>query len=406
MTHAKEPGTSWTAARFFAVGFLVALLAGALTFLAPERLFRGSRLVPQGIRLIRDRYEVMIFYDRSGWIADGDLPYTAASTQEYPPLGALYIAAPRFFTDDKMTFEVYSLARSTICFGLLFALTAVLLGRFGKSRLRLLAFFLPAFLYFSLWRFDTFPALLVSLAVLAVASERYGAALFAIFAGVAAKVYPVLFVVPFGLRLEEAKDKRAAHVATVRASVIAFVLAAGFLLAARVLGMSPLAIIYGIHANRGTELGSVREIVLRGITAMGAAPYAARAAVSFAFGLLQFGAVLPLLSRARVGGKEAYVRACLYLLIPFVAFGWFFSQQWIIWIAPLALLVAGTKELWLLVLLDLLLFLQFPLLYDADLHGAAFDAVTVLRTAVLAALWWLNAKNLAGLAARGERNAD
>lgn len=394
MGREQDGDTFGTAARFFAVGFLAALAVGALTFLGPERLFKGSDLAPRGVRLVRDSYEIMIFYDRSDWIGKHALPYTAVSKQEYPPLGALFIAAPRFFTDDKAAFEVFSLARSTVCFGLLFALTAVLLGRFGKSRLRLLAFFLPAFLYFSLWRFDTFPAIFASLAVLAIASERYGGTLFALFAGVAAKVYPALFIVPFGLRLREAADRKRAWRAAAVAALAAFVLSAAFLLAARVLGMSPWSVIYGIHANRGTELGSIREIFLRGLVSAGTDPFPARAGVTLLFGLLQFGAVLPLMFYGRVGGKEAYVRACLYLLIPFVAFGWFFSQQWIIWIAPLALLVAGAAEMRLLILLDLLLFLQFPLLYDADLHGAAFDAVTVLRTAVLAWLWWLNAKAL------------
>lgn len=394
MEHSRGEDTFRIAARFFVVGFAIALVAGTLAFIAPKRMFVGSRLAPEGIRLVRDRYEISIFYDRSDWIEYGDLPYTEASKQEYPPLGALFIEAPRFFTDDKAVFEAFSLARSAVCFGLLFALTAVLLGKFGRSRLRLLAFFLPAFLYFALWRYDTFPALLASLAVLAVASERYGGAAFALWAGIAAKVYPVLFVVPLGLRLEEASDKKKAHAALVVWTLAAFVLTAAFLLAARVLGMSPFAVIYGIHANRDTEAGSIRELVLRGMAAAGAAPYAARALVSFFFGLLQFGAVLPLLSRARVAGREAYVRACLYLLIPFVAFGWFFSQQWIIWIAPLALLVAGAAELRLLIALDLLLFLQFPVLYDADLHGAAFDVVTALRSAVLVLLWWLNARAL------------
>ncbi|MEY4744243.1 MAG: hypothetical protein RL272_188 [Candidatus Parcubacteria bacterium] len=402
MAHAKDNGHFGTAARYFAAGFLAALVVGILAFLSPDRFFKGSTLAPRGVRLVHDRYEIALFYDRGDWIATGDLPYSEASLQEYPPLGALYIAAPRFFTDDKVVFEAFSLARSAVCFGLLFALTAVLLGRFGRSRLRLLFFFLPAFLYFSLWRFDTFPALLSSLAVLAVASGRYGGAVIALWAGIAAKVYPVFFVIPFGLQLERSNEPKA-YASAVRGGLLVFALSAAFLLAARVLGTSPLAAILSLHSNRGTELGSIRELALRGLAVAGAGRQAARAIIGIVFMLLQFGAALPLLWRVKVEGKEGFVRASLYLLIPFITFGWFFSQQWIIWLAPLALLVAGAAEMTLLVLLDLLLFLQFPVLYDADLHGAAFDVVTFLRTVVLVALWVMNARALSAPVAQRAR---
>lgn len=381
----------------FIAGFLATLVLAGLAMKAPERFFVGSSFAPEGIRLVRDRYEIMIFRDRSDWIADGGLPYDDGHPQEYPPVGAFFIAAPRIFTEDVAVFEAASLVRSAASFGLLLALSAVLLDRFGKSRLRLLTFFLPAFLYFSLWRFDTFPALFASLGVLAVASERFGAAVIALCFGAAAKVYPAFFLVPLGLAIGSARDGMKARRAAFRAAAVVAGLAVVFLLLARAYGLSPLAMIYDTHAHRGVELGSIREIALRLAESLGWPLRPALALIGIAFGLLQFGAIVPLLGRPKTAGPQAFVRACLYLLIPFVAFGWFFSQQWIIWLAPLVILVAGRKEMLLLIALDILLFLQFPVLFDADRTDLPFDLATLARTGILVALWVLNAKALAAI---------
>jgi hypothetical protein len=53
----------------------------------------------------------------------------------------------------------------------------------------------------------------------------------------------------------------------------------------------------------------------------------------------------------------------------------------------------------LLAALDVLLFLQFPVMFDADRTGLAFDLATVARTAILVALWVMNARALARLQA-------
>lgn len=382
------------AARWLIIGFVVALAAAALAFFAPERFLKDSPASKAGIRFVRDRYEIGYYYAHSEWIAKGALPYTSeASLQAYPPLGAIFLALPRLFTDDILVYEAYSLVRSVTSFALLFAVTAVLLRRFGRSRKLLLFFFLPAFLYFSLWRYDTFPALFASLAVLAVVSESYGGAVVALAAGIAAKIYPVFFLLPLGMRLESDRSAKARGSA-VKGLIVVAAVGAACLLAAKALGMEPFDMILGTHVRRPAEAGSIRELVIRFAETYGARTGSARWPVTVVFGLLQLGAALPLYWRHKVAGPKGYVRACLYVLIPFATFGWFFSQQWIIWIAPLALLVADREELALLAFLDVFLYLQFPVLYDMDYRSPAFDAATVGRTFVLCWLWALNAAKL------------
>ncbi|HTM68319.1 MAG TPA: hypothetical protein VL426_03400 [Candidatus Binatia bacterium] len=394
MTAAPKGDTFMEASRLFFVGFLATFVLTGLVLAAPERFFPAASADGQGLRLVRDRYEIAVYYERSDWVASGALPYSAASHQEYPPLGALYIAFPRYFTDDLLAFEAISLARSAVCFGLLFAVTGLLLRKFGRPRRLLLFFFLPAFLYFSLWRYDTFPALFASLAVLAVDAGSFGAAIVALWAGVAAKIYPGFFLLPLFLRLEGVIRQPKVRASVAKGLVAVLTVSAAFLLAARVLGLSPVSMVLGTHASRPFEVGSVRELLLRWLWGLGMHPEIARGLIAVSFGLLQFGAFLPLINRVKVKDSRSFVRACLYLLIPFIAFGWFFSQQWIIWIAPLLILVAGPGELVMLGVLDLLLFLQFPVLYDIDFRAPAFDAVTVARTFVLCWLWWANARAL------------
>ncbi len=99
-----------------------------------------------------------------------------------------------------------------------------------------------------------------------------------------------------------------------------------------------------------------------------------------------------LLIKARIRDLPSLVRACLFTLIPFMAFGSFFSQQWIVWMAPLLVLVAGPAELIALAVLDATLYLQFPVLYDIDVHSWHYDLMTVVRTAILLYIWYRTAR--------------
>src|SRR5688572_3728822 len=320
MTNAAKGDAVMEALRLFFVGFLATFVLTGIAMAVPERLLKDASVTGEGLRIVRDRYEIAIYYDRSDWVASGELPYSAASRQEYPPLGALYIALPRFFSDDFAAFEAVSLARSAVFFGLLFAATGVLLRRFGRPRKLLLFYFMPAFLYFSLWRYDTFPALFVTLAVLAVDAELYGAAIVALWAGIAAKVYPVFFLLPLGMRLGRDLGSMKVRASVAKGLVIVLAVSAAFLLAAKALGLSPLAMVLGTHAARPFEIGSVRELVLRWLWALGMHPEVAKGLIAVSFGLLQFGAFLPLVNFVKVRDSRSFVRACLYLLIPFTAF--------------------------------------------------------------------------------------
>lgn len=382
--------------------FLRDLLLGACFFLAlvlilgpaPKRLFHDVTIKGEGMRLLRDDYEMQIFYRRSEWVESGAVPYSKAQFEEYPPLGMLFLAAPRLLGGDQLAYTATLQGALAVLFGLLVAVTGSLLRRLGRPRRLLALFLLPAFLYFSLWRFDLFPALLVAAALLAVTRERYGLALLALWASVMAKIYPVLFIVPFTLYLLPRLSSKAVRRRLLIAALVAAGLTAAVIVVAYLKDVRPITSVLKLHLSRPFEAGSLRELFDRWLWALPLTAQESRLLIAIPCFILQFVAVPLLIVRASVRDIPALVRACVFVLVPFMAFGSFFSQQWIIWLAPLVVLVGRRAELALLAALDLLLFLQFPVLYDIDPHSWHYDIVTVARTVLLAALWALNARAL------------
>ncbi len=375
----------------FAAAALFLFTVVFLLQFAPRTLFPGEGWKGKGLRLLRDDYEISLYGDRSEWVARHGVPYSEDFPQEYPPLGMLAITWPRFLTNAFPTFEGYLQVQFAVFYGLLAACTAALLARFGRRRLLLAFFLLPAFLYFSLWRFDALPAFLASAALLAVAGGWYGAAVLALWAAILAKLYPVFFAVPLAMYLWPRRREPALRGAwSAFIAVMAVTVALAGVAALR--GIRPLDTIIGYHFTRGFEVGSMRQALASLLGRAGLAGSAVDAAVKWSCTALQYLAVPYLLWRAEVRDLRAAVRACVFLLIPFMAFGTFFSEQWIIWLTPILILVATPVELALLAALDLALYLQFPVLYDLSPLSWHYDLATWVRTALLLALWLASAR--------------
>ena len=101
--------------------------------------------------------------------------------------------------------------------------------------------------------------------------------------------------------------------------------------------------------------------------------------------------------------RQALLLGSLTVVLAFAQFGKVFSPQWICWVSPLAVLVAPVAwvPLVLVVVLQVLIYVQIPVLYYArmtdpasaslgasGLEGAsAFWAVSDTRLALLALFW-------------------
>jgi hypothetical protein len=379
----------------FALGLLVALAAAGIGMASPEKAFVRSGWFDQGIRLFRDQGELRTFYGWSAWISHGGVPYSTTYPQAYPPLGVLFIALPRLFTEDFRTYVWLYVLMTSVCYAALAGVTAMLLGDLGRSRSRLLLFVLPAFLYFSLWRFDVLPALLASIALLCAGRGRPAAALILLLLSALAKWYAALFFLPL-IMFIGATAKGEAAIAKARSAMIALVAA----IAAAVVGLSLLSGFDALagpvlwHLSRPFEAGAFGTYLVVGLQRIGIAGRGPLFVVSTLFIILQFAAVVPLALRGRIKDVAGLVRGCVFALVPFMMFGHFFSAQWVLWLSPVLALVADRKEIALLALLDLLVFLQFPVLFGISPFAGHYAAVTMAITAVLGALWCLNARRM------------
>jgi len=74
--------------------------------------------------------------------------------------------------------------------------------------------------------------------------------------------------------------------------------------------------------------------------------------------------------------RRALLAACLVVVLSFMQFGKVFSPQWIVWLAPLAILVGSQARaaLLLLVLCDLLTWLHMPLFFYEYVGNPAYGA--------------------------------
>ncbi len=390
-------------ARGFVIGLLIAAGAAAIALGSPALVAPHANWFDGGIRLLRDDKEISFYFLHSLWI-DGSLPVGKPLTQDYPPVGVLYFSLSRVLAKTFVGFETAFVHLNVLSYAALFALTASLLEGESLGQRRLAFFVLPAFLYFSLWRFDILPAVLVAAALLAAKRKSPEPAFVLLLVAALAKWYAALFFPPFLVYFAllgggELPVKRLGD---------AMLWMAGFGVAltaatAHFAGLGALVEPVLFHLSRDIEEGSVSAVLLTCTRALGVDWRWLHALLLRVFFVAQFAAVIPVIWREYPNDFKRLVRCCVFLLIPFMALGAVFSAQWIVWLTPVLLLVADRTELKLLALLDVVVFLQFPVLFGINPYGVSYLLFTVLRTALLAALWWRSFRALSPVRTGAQR---
>lgn len=377
------------ALRAFVLGAVIAVAAVVVALQAAPMQFRHADWFDGGIRLLRDDKEVSFYFSHSGWI-DGSVA-TMTLTQDYPPLGVAYFSLPRLIAHDFGDFEVGFLCLNVALYAALFALMRLLLRNEGLSRYRLGFFLLPAFLYFSLWRFDILPSILVACALLAARRRSPESAFVLLLAAALSKWYSALFFPAFfvyfaRLAGREIPMKRITNALLWTAGFGTAVAGAVALLAGPGALVEPVL----FHLSRDIEEGSVAAVLLTALRAVNADWAWLHWLMLRAFFVAQFAAVIPVIWKEYPKDFRSLVRACIIVLIPFMALGTVFSAQWIVWLTPPLLLVASRRELAVLAALDVVVFIQFPVLFGINPYSTAYLAFTLLRTGLFAVLWWWN----------------
>jgi hypothetical protein len=372
-------------ARIVTAGVIISTLYALVIFYTPERLCSDWARDDKGIRFLADDFDRSAYFVRGMWYVFG-LRQMSQLDAEYPPLTIYFFALPFVIADiagkdlvsslDKPLPEVlvnslqsqgrrlYTNLFTVLMVPLYVALLYVTLLKRerGKEEFKLsdgegyvILFFLPAFLYFSLNRFDVLPSLMVSLAVLALLSDKSSLISGALLgAGMMTKWYPALLAPAFFKYYFGKSPATAVRFAISFACVVMVSLLPLLVFGEWKAFLNPYSFqlgrggdvlsFFGLLAHwQGKELSRWAQIVLL---------------------VFQLSPSLLALT-ARLRTKRAVLEWSLVSLFSFLFFAKFYSPQWLIWVVPFLVVKMNSRRLFFLVVLwDLSSYLIFPLLYD------------------------------------------
>jgi hypothetical protein len=360
--------------------------------------FANARVL--GVRLFYEGFDLNVFYKSSRWAAGEGWLYKDVFS-EYPLLPNLFFGAVRAVSDhlspmpaglDSFAWVWISVAWITYVF--LVRLMAIETSAAATFWL----WVAPAPLYFSLFRYDLYPAAMTFLCLL---SLRRGDVLRGgLWLGltIAAKGYALFLLPAFGVYLlRSCARRRAVCAAGLAIAPLALCTLAVFAYA----GPSGVAMPYAFHAKRGLNNESTYDALvdltgLAFIRGVSDHPWIAQA-LQASMSLLAAG--LMLLRRASF---DDLVNAFLLALTGFMAFSIFYSPQFLLWILPVACFSSGALIRAATVAFSWLTFFYYPIVYDLRLaapqsrllkycFGGLVAAVACLRMLIIGlcvkALW-------------------
>jgi hypothetical protein len=285
-------------------------------------------------------------------LLDGGLPYHGFFF-EYPPLSLLALVLPKLTgLDYAVSFRLLMWALTAV------SLTAVLwtLARLGSGAARLYGAALligcsPALVGPILFeRFDAWPAALLSVSLALLTAERWASGSVLLALAVCTKLYPVV-VAPVALL--RALARTGARVTT-RAAAAGVAAAAVVTLPFAAVGLGGLGYSYYVQFKRPLQLESLGASILLALDRLGLADTTvhsglskdlaggAAAAVALVSTAVQLGGVALAVWWFWRGPRDAFsmLTAAAATVACFVAFGKVLSPQYVIWLVPLAPLVA------------------------------------------------------------------
>jgi hypothetical protein len=307
------------------------------------------------LRLTTNASDVPRYFTYGELIRHGHVPYRDFRL-EYPPASTIVFGLPALLAAGARGYRIAFEALMGLCgCGVLLASGIVL----QKQRGRLvapIAFTGAAVLglgAISLGHFDLWPALLVSLAIAALLSERVTAAAVLLGLAVAAKIYALVLLPIFMARLWRRSGRHRAWVsaAVCAATVLAFYVP--------FLALSPGGVLWSLReqADRPLQVESSAAAALLSAHQLLSLPVG----ITFSHGTVNLGGtssdaaavatslaeivvlvfVWALFAR-RPEGDEPFLRAVATAVLAFVVVGKVFSPQYLLWLIPLIPLVGGS----------------------------------------------------------------
>ncbi|MCH7492333.1 DUF2029 domain-containing protein [Patescibacteria group bacterium] len=347
------------------------------------------------VRLVRDDHELEVYFQRGGWLPQKNTPYHHEILQEYPQIGLAYISLPQLFSDEYGNYRVILLFFNLISFVFLIYFTFKIFQKLNKSSWYLLLFLLPSVVYFSFNRFDIFVALLVQLSLYLIIERRYRWSAIILAVAFLTKWYPILFIPMLILYLKnQVPPEEFKHLAKkylfLFASVVFAVIVASFAMDG-FYSLRP----YLYHSARPGGVGSFYYLVFQSPFLESGFTKLNYLGLSVFF-LLQFS--VPIFVYIKSGIISNLIKSSHQLItwlalsvIIFSIFSRFYSPQWILWWLPLLILVINQKrEIILLITLDVINFLAYPLIWQIwGPFSAAYIVISVVIVMLHFTIAWL-----------------
>jgi hypothetical protein len=298
--------------------------------------------------------------------------------------GAVVFFEPKTESDVSIMRGLRLLIRSYEAIALIFllALIWVLHGGykdFCSGPMPELLFVLPAFLYFSLNRFDIVPTLLVALSVACLSRGYIGRSGACLAAGAVIKVFPI-FVAPLFIRYFASNLRRAAWWTSAFCLTVLAILGIAVSTSGVAATLAPFRYQLSRHLEGWTIYGPVVPKFLG----------------TQNWNWFRLGVVVLIMGAmcwTPIRSLDSLLRRGAVILIVFISLQVFFSPQWIVWLAPFLIPLACINRRlipWLFGI-DMVMYASVPLLANhyghlGDLIPAAFNVALYARVSVLAAL--------------------
>ncbi len=323
------------------------------------------------VRFVNDSEERGIFYDRGSWLPLKKIPYKE-SFSEYPELTTYFLAMPHavlsFFYSTNYTRDQYNLVFSLITVTLLFASIVLLYNLLGKKKYLAFLMLLPATFYFTYNRFDILPVFLSILSIKFLSEEKYKLSAFFLALGVLSKWY-LIILFPIFISLYHSRYKK---INWAMIGIFCLTGFAGIFSTIASGGIEAFLVPYKFHAARGLNNESLFFLLKK---ILGSDLWFG------VFFILQF-SVIPFCIFKKIDSFRKAINWTALAILIFMLFAKFYSPQWILWILPFLILRAKNgKDIFFIVLFDLVTYLYFPVIYDG--FRGLFYPIIVIKTAIL-----------------------
>jgi len=227
---------------------------------------------------------------------------------------------------------------------------------------------LPAALYFSYNRYDALPVFLSILSIWLLSKEKYKFSVFFLALGVLTKWYLVLLF-PIFLTFYYSRYKKINRGMTY---IFCFTIILAIVATLLSGGVEALLSPYKFHMARGLNKESLFYL-LKSILGSDA--------WFTIFFFLQF-LIVPLCMVSKIDSLEKVIKWAGLSILVFMLFAKFYSPQWILWVLPFLILQArNRKDVFLIIIFDLVTYLYFPIIYDG--YPNLLYSIVVLKTIII-----------------------